>query len=200
MTGGQKDWYTAIIVWSKAILAVGAVVLLSTLFLFANRVDVTDAILYADIDVDRLIAEQRMSAPVFTTYTQDETAIVVEGGYSKPFASDPSVLEVSNISATVSPKTAPQITFGAGSAYIDQARGMATLANNVEMAQTAGFVIKAPIVQIDIEAETFEASQNIEAKAPFGTLTAEKLMVQRISDNLIYDFQGGVHLIYVPKD
>lgn len=199
MVGSQKDWYTAIIAWSKVALALGALVLLSTLFLFAHRIDVTDAIIYADIDVDRIIAEQRMSAPVFTTYTQDNTAVIVEGAYSKPSPTSPEMIEITDIAASFQMDGEPQTNLKAGTGFVNQTDGTAILIDDVIITQPEGFIINAPHVEVDLTVETFTATQHVETISHFGTLTSDQLVVKRIGDNMLYDFQGGVRLLYIPK-
>ena len=57
------DRHTRVVGWLKLALPLAALVILSTLFLVADRIDPEDALPYAKVDVEGLARAPRMTAP-----------------------------------------------------------------------------------------------------------------------------------------
>jgi hypothetical protein len=55
------DGYSALVAWLKTLLPIVALGLLSTIFLFSGKVDVTQSLPYAEHNVAEIIREQRIS-------------------------------------------------------------------------------------------------------------------------------------------
>jgi hypothetical protein len=60
------DGYSALVAWLKTLLPIAALGLLSTIFLFSGKVDVTQSLPYAEHNVAEIIREQRITQPYFT--------------------------------------------------------------------------------------------------------------------------------------
>jgi lipopolysaccharide export system protein LptC len=63
--------HSRMVAWAKIVLPLFALVLLSVLFLFSGKADLTDALPYAQADIDELAREQRLGAPEFAGLTRD---------------------------------------------------------------------------------------------------------------------------------
>ncbi len=57
------DSYSAFVTWVKTLLPIAALGLLSTIFLFSGKVDVTQSLPYAENNIDNIIREQRITRP-----------------------------------------------------------------------------------------------------------------------------------------
>ena len=82
MTVARVDRHTRLVGWLKVILPLTALAILSTLFLVARRVDPEAALPYAEVDVEDLAREPRMTAPTYAGTTEDGAALTLS-------ASDP---------------------------------------------------------------------------------------------------------------
>ena len=74
---------SAIVVGLKIILPLWALSLLSTLFLFSGKIDVTLSIPYAQHRVDELIESEQVKSPVLSGVTDKGTSYVVAADRSK---------------------------------------------------------------------------------------------------------------------
>ena len=60
------DSYSFFVTWAKTLLPIFALGMLSTIFLFSGKVDVTKSLPYAELNVAEIIREQRITKPYFT--------------------------------------------------------------------------------------------------------------------------------------
>ena len=58
------DGYSALVAWLKTLLPIAALGLLSTIFLFSGKVDVTQSLPYAEHNVAEIIREQRITSHI----------------------------------------------------------------------------------------------------------------------------------------
>ncbi len=58
--------YSRVVAWLKVLLPVIALVLLSTMFLISRTIDPSRAIPFANVDVEGMVRDQRISAPAFS--------------------------------------------------------------------------------------------------------------------------------------
>ena len=67
------DSYSFFVAWAKTLLPIAALGMLSTIFLFSGKVDVTQSLPYAELNVAEIIREQRITKPYFTGISQVES-------------------------------------------------------------------------------------------------------------------------------
>ena len=75
MTRG--DTHSRLVGWLKLALPLAALVILSTLFLIADRIDPEAAIPYANVDVEDLARDPRMTTPSYAGLTSDGSALTL---------------------------------------------------------------------------------------------------------------------------
>ncbi|MGB3251218.1 MAG: hypothetical protein WBB13_18855, partial [Tabrizicola sp.] len=71
----RVDRHTRLVGWLKVALPLTALAILSTLFLVARRIDPEAALPYAEVDVEDLAREPRMTAPTYAGTTEDGAAL-----------------------------------------------------------------------------------------------------------------------------
>ena len=79
-----NDGYSAFVTWVKTLLPIAALGLLSTIFLFSGKVDVTQSLPYAEHNVAEIIREQRITQPYFTGISNNGTKIAISAAYASP--------------------------------------------------------------------------------------------------------------------
>ena len=62
--GRQWDRHSKLVFWAKILLPMAAITMLSTLFLVSHAIRPEDASPYADVDIETLVKEPRLTAPV----------------------------------------------------------------------------------------------------------------------------------------
>ena len=76
------DSYSAFVVWVKTLLPIIALGMLSTIFLFSGKVDVTQSLPYAKFNIAEIIREQRITKPYFSGVSNNGTEIVLSAAYT----------------------------------------------------------------------------------------------------------------------
>ena len=71
----RADAHTRVVTWLKIALPLAALAILSTLFLLADKIDPEDALPYAEVDVEDLAREPRMTLPSYAGTTSDGAAL-----------------------------------------------------------------------------------------------------------------------------
>ena len=71
----SENLHSKLVVWAKVTLPLLALGLLATLFLFSRKIDPTDAIPYADVDVEERAREPRLTMPTYAGVTSDGSAL-----------------------------------------------------------------------------------------------------------------------------
>ena len=91
------DSYSFFITWIKTLLPIVALGMLSTIFLFSGKVDVTQSLPYAELNVEDIIRKQRITKPYFTGISESGIEFSLSAAYATPNASQPSSLDVSEL-------------------------------------------------------------------------------------------------------
>ncbi|MEO0358986.1 MAG: LPS export ABC transporter periplasmic protein LptC [Pseudomonadota bacterium] len=191
----SQDGYSTFIAWAKAGLYVGALMLLSTLFLFSSRVDVTDSVIYADLNVDDIIREQRISNPEISTTLDSGTSIRVTAGSAQP-DEDTSQVILSKIDAVVTDPNAGTISVVAGQGTVIQDQQTVVFSEMVELHAMGDVVAHSTSMILNIADATFQSDGAVTVAGPFGTFDAGHMIVQRSADTFDLSFTGGVQLVY----
>ncbi|MGB4909398.1 MAG: hypothetical protein WBP15_12770, partial [Tabrizicola sp.] len=82
----RVDRHTRLVGWLKVALPLTALAILSTLFLVARRIDPEAALPYAEVDVEDLAREPRMTAPTYAGTTEDGAALTLSADEARPEA------------------------------------------------------------------------------------------------------------------
>ena len=82
----RADRHTRVVGWLKVALPPAALAILSTLFLVARRIDPEAALPYAEVDVEDLAREPRMTAPTYAGLTSDGAALTLSAKEARPVA------------------------------------------------------------------------------------------------------------------
>lgn len=192
--------HTALVHWAKIVLPLSALVLLSTLFLFSGKVDPTTAAIYSKVDVTTLAREQRLTAPEFSGITEDGAALTVQAATAAP---DPAGhgASASKIIARLEEGTGVVTDLRAKTGRIDPAAGQISLSDGVAVQTSSGYRISTERVEMATDRTAITAPGAIAAEAPFGTLRAGQMQIDRKNAATGSDlvFNGGVKLIYQPQ-
>jgi lipopolysaccharide export system protein LptC len=82
----RRDRHSRVVGWLKVALPLAALAILSTLFLLSDRIDPEDALPYAEVDVEELAREPRMTAPTYAGMTTDGAALSLTAVEARPSA------------------------------------------------------------------------------------------------------------------
>lgn len=189
---------SVIVAWLRVLLPLAALAVLSTLFLLSRKPDPEAAIPYARVDAEALARQPRITAPSFAGVTPDGAALTLTADSATPAgggAGSASALRLGwrGADGLTAELTAPHAEIGEGAIHLD---------GGVQVSTSSGWSLAAPRVEAATDRSRVAATGGIEARAPFGEITAETATLERpggaeAADHVL-NFAGGVRLLYRP--
>ncbi len=185
----------------KVALPLAALVLLSTLFLLSRRHDPEAALPYAQVDVDELLREPRLTAPTYSGVTRegDEVIFSAETAYPGAPADGSGARAVAPLLRLISPQGA-ETRAEAEEARIDPAARLLLLTGEVRVRTGAGYRMDSDAVQVALDRSRLESPGPVAAEGPQGTIEAGGFTLTRGAQpgQEVLVFNGGVKLLYRP--
>ena len=195
---GFDDNYSAFVAWLKTLLPIAALGMLSTIFLFSGKIDVTKSLPYAELNVAEIVSEQRITKPYFTTISENGTEVALSAAYA---SADPNIIDIYNVSEpsiVLKSKTGRRTQITAGFGKMNATSQQANVSQGVNVTGTPGFWIKTNNLDVNFERSTVSSNGFFEGVTPIGAIKAGKMFMQMAADNRQIVFTNGVQLIYQP--
>jgi len=199
----HDNTYSRVVAWLKIILPLLALAILSTLFLVARTINPAQDIPYADIDIDELAREQRISNPNFSAVTKDGAAISLSARSAKPDPDDPNRVLGTGIVAGITLRTGRSIAVDAEKAVIDQGTKLAGLHGGVTLTYSDGFAMQTEALEMALDATRLASNTKTVVTSKSGTLTSGKFVLTgdgSPSKPYLLVFKGKVRLLYRPGE
>jgi len=195
--------YTRLVTALKIGLPLVALAILSTVFFLARSPDLERAIPFADVDVDALAREPRITEPNFSAVTPDGVAVSLRALTARPDPQDASRFLANGMRGAFETEDGTRIRMSSIGGVVDTGTGIATLSGDVLVESSLGYAIRTEELITHLDSTRSESTGAVDIMAPFGHMTAGGMMVTRETDdstnyNLV--FNGGVDLIYEPRD
>ena len=111
--------YSRLVALLKVVLPLTALAILSTLFLLARTPNIERTIPYADVDIDALAREPRISAPDFSGVATDGTGLQVTALSARPDPTNPARFRAEGIEAQIDTPDGERIRLSAVAAEVD---------------------------------------------------------------------------------
>lgn len=195
----RDNVYSQFVAWSKILLPLAALALLSTLFLFSRGPVTGDGdIPFADIE--EIARDQRISAPRFAGVATDGSVVTVTAESARPGSADGG-LDITRPEARIQTTGGAVVEFRAGAGTIDPSGRHARLSGLARIETSTGYEMETTGLSADLEQGRIESDGALEARAPFGELTAGKLVIETPegADSQLILFNEGVRLVYRPQ-
>ena len=193
------DSYSAFVVWVKTLLPIVALSMLSTIFLFSGKVDVTQSIPYAKFNIAEIIREQRITKPYFSGVSNNGTEIVLSAAYASSDIQNVDILNITELSIVLTSPNAKTIKITAGLGTLNSALQKAVISGDVHLTAILGFWLKTNNLTVDLKQGVATAHNVFQGITGLGTINAGKVVVQMIAEDQQIIFTNGVRLIYYPK-
>lgn len=194
--------YSRFVAYTKVILPILALGILSTLFLFSRNIDPTQSIPFADVDINELARKQRIGAPNYAGVTDDGAAISITATTARPYEGNANLISATDVTAVIEDTTGGRLNMKAGDGMIDSEQQQVTLGGGVEILTSTGFIINTAGLVAALDETSVVSEGRITATGPLGTLTAGQMVLEKqnsAEDAHLLVFKGGVKLIYDPK-
>ncbi|RLJ52130.1 lipopolysaccharide export system protein LptC [Litoreibacter meonggei] len=192
--------YSRFVQWAKIVFPLVALGLLSTMFLFSRNLDPSDAIPFADIDVEKIAREQQLTAPRFSGTTSDGSAIIVEAGVAIPDPSNLRRLTIRKVVARIETEAGPSYGIIAETAFYDGTDDFLELEGDVRLSTSAGYKLITGQLIANLAETGITAPGAVAGRGPAGQLEAGSMSLTTNGDTQVLVFKNGVKLVYDPKE
>ncbi|MGY6697825.1 MAG: hypothetical protein ACXIUW_17610 [Roseinatronobacter sp.] len=192
---------------ARLVLPLGAVALLSTIFLLPQTIDPQRAVELAEIDVTEITREPRVGAARFAGVTQDDTAVTIRARTVRSSGelaqTGPIVLSLKEPEGTLRFPAGRIAQFQGNEGRIDQPAGLLRLQGGVRLETSDGYVLSMPELQSDLGQTHVEGQGGVSGIAPSGEISSDTVKLTRIDgrdEGYLLAFRGNVRLIYLPDE
>ncbi len=192
--------HSRIIFWLKIILPLTALAILSTLFLFSRQIATEGTLPFAEVDVEDLARDQRLTAPEFSGLTEDGAAISVRATTARP-GTDEGVASAEDLVAAYDVPGGLRIDLSAAQGVLDRTGGRMVLTGGVEIVTSSGYRVTTTGLDSALDRTELVSDGAIRAEAPYGTIDAGGMEISHSDaevDGYVLVFNKGVKLIYEP--
>lgn len=194
--------HSRVVFWLKIILPLLALVILSTLFLFSRRVDTDKALPYAEVDVEDLARDQRLTTPEYSGVTLDGAALMIHASTARP-GTDTGAATADSLVASYEAPDGLRIDLSAAEGRIDEASGRMSLTGNVRIVTSTGYRMTTPGLDSALDRTELHSAGTVRAEAPYGTIDAGNMVIRHEDAGIpgyVLLFNEGVKLIYEPAE
>lgn len=192
--------YSRFVQLAKIVFPLVALGLLSTLFLFSRTIDPSDAIPFADIDVEQIARDQVLSSPRFSGATDNGTAITVDAASAVPDLTDPRRMNIKEVVARIESPGGRSYGITALAARYDGNDDTLELNGDVRVATSTGYRLETATLTTNLKTSAITAPGAVFGKGPPGVIEAGAMELTSQGDTQVLVFKNGVKLIYDPKE
>ena len=194
------DRHSRLVGWLKVALPLSALALLSTLFLLADRIDPNAAIRYAEVDVEDLAREPRMTAPTYAGTTEDGAALTLSASEARPEA-DGAPAKAAGLRLELATPDGGRMDLLAAEAVMEDAARQVLMSGGVTLTTSSGYRLETAEVAAKLDRTGLESRAPVVATGPAGEIRAESMVLSqdnRTPGAYVLVFKGGVRLVYQP--
>ncbi len=194
------DGYSRLIAYLKILLPLAALALLSTLFLLSRSVDPQATIPFAKKDVTDRMRDQQVTEPFYSGTTRNGDELLVTARSARPAIGDRPA-SATALMARVITKGGVTIVLNADSGAFQDQSGTARFRGNVVVTTSTGYVVHSDAIDAQLKQFSAISPGKITGTGPIGDFSAGRMHLETKngSDNAHVLFNGGVKLIYTPK-
>jgi lipopolysaccharide export system protein LptC len=193
------DSYSFFIAWVKTLLPIVALGMLSTIFLFSGKVDVTQSLPYAELNVEDIIREQRITKPYFTGISEGGIEFALSAAYATPNASQPSILNVSKLRMEFKTPQGNTTEITAGLGEMNTETKNAKISRGVNLASKLNFWITTETLDIDFNDSYASTNGPFKGVFSLGSIESGNMVLKMIAGDQQIIFTNGVRMLYNPK-
>lgn len=191
--------HSRLIAWLKILFPLGALVLLSTIFLYSRSNDPISVIPVLSSGVDPSQGEQ-VGSPFYAGATDGGHALTLSARQARALGVDQSGMQADDLQAVLDVEDGSQIVINAKIAELDES-DILRLRNGVVLESTAGYTVRTEGLDAAVNQVKIESTGPVDAEGPGVVLSAGKLRIEEdgTSADLQLLFTDGVKLVYTPQ-
>lgn len=196
----DTNFHSWVVGWLKIILPMGALALLSTLFLFARSpANQTQEIPIAQIEA--IARDQQVNAPRFSGVTDDGSIIVLRAKSARPDPTRAETLLIDDLAIDIDAVDGTTLNVTSGTSILDGKTQTARLDGLSRVTTSSGYTMETNGLSANLKTGEIVSDGQLAVQAPFGDLTAGKVRILATADGTGQQmvFSDGVRLLYTPQ-
>jgi len=195
----RDNFYSKIVVGVKVTLPIVALGLLSSLFLLSGAPDPDAALPYAEVDIDQIIREQRVSQPRFAGVLGDGREIVLIAEAVLADANQTDRIRAQSIEGRMDLSATDFLTIEAALGDFDMAGQIATLSDGVILRSSLGYRIESENLLMALDVVNMRSPTPVHVTGPGLDVTADTMELSGPDGEIILRFNGSVRVLYQPQ-
>ena len=196
----DQNLHSWVVGWLKIIMPMGALALLSTLFLFARSpANQTQEIPIAQIEA--IARDQQVSAPRFSGVTDDGAIVVLRAQSARPDPQQAGTLLIEDLAIDIDAPDGTTLNVTSGTSILVGQTQTARLEGLSRVTTSSGYTMETNGLTANLKTGEIFSDGRLEVQAPFGDLTAGKVRILATADGTGQQmvFSDGVRLLYTPQ-
>ncbi|MFQ5439185.1 MAG: hypothetical protein ACE5DK_10210 [Paracoccaceae bacterium] len=205
MAGYGINAYSRFVAWTKIILPLMALAILSSLFLFSKSRNVADGISLLGSDYTDYTQKERVTGARFAGMTSKGIAIVLSADEASPRGSDGVFFDANIMRARVELKDGIKISIDAAHGEMNSVEKMATLDGGITLRTTDGYVARTSGLRFALSVLDIQSLGPVVADGPLGHVEAGYVAITTPENppnpdkpGYVIVFKDGVKLVYTP--
>ena len=191
--------HSQLVGWAKILLPLGALALLSTLFLFSRGQNEPTEIALSEIEA--IAREQRLSAPRFSGVTEDGSIISITARSARPDDGRADLVSIDDLRMRMDYTNGSHLEVTGTEGEVDGRNEIARFLGLARLTTSTGYEMETNGLIAELGTGIVTTDGLLEVRAPFGELTAGQVTIQVSADNVGQHmlFTNGVRLVYRPQ-
>ena len=199
----HSNFHSTAVAWLKVALPLLALAILSTLFLVARTIDPSDAIPFAEVDIEDRIREPRLTQPTWAGVTDDGAALTIAAAEARPQQGDASGASAAALLIDLHSPDGGTAKLVAARGVLDNAKKLLIVDGGVSITTSTGYELATEAMTAALDRTSIISQTPVEGTAPTGQISAGMMEITQQSDapgQYLLVFKNGVRLLYTPKD
>ena len=185
--------------WLKIAMPLLALAILSTLFLFARQVEFEGTLPYAQVEIDDLARDPRLSAPEYAGVTSDGASVKVAARTARPGKDAASPVTATDVVAFYETLNGGKLAIEARTGTFDSGKALLTLKGSVVLTTSDGYVLRTEELLSALNKTLITANVKVVADTPLGQIEAGAMRLNGPTAEHLLVFNKGVRLVYKPE-
>lgn len=192
----DENFYSQFVGFLKVTLPLAALILMSTVFLFARAPSPETTVPYAEIQ--EIAREPGLSGAQFSGVADDGSVISLTARNTRPVGD---IITADTLLAGIDTVDGTRIDISAGTGEINNSAQTARLTGLARMVTSNGYEMETAGFTANFSTGRIVSEGALEVQAPFGALAAGNLVIETPegTDEQVMLFQNGVRLVYTPQ-
>ncbi len=191
--------YSRLIAWLKILLPLGALILLSTIFLYSRGPDPIATLPVLTGGADPTTSEQ-VGGPFYAGTTEGGQGLTLAARQARITDANSSNMTADDLRAVIDIENGNRIVINATVGQMEEGDRL-LLRDGVTLESTSGYTVRTDGLNSAIDRVAIESTAPVQADGPGLTLSAGKLRVEETGETADIQllFTDGVKLIYMPQ-